>query len=1218
MPDSSGPSCDVRAEDSSRPPHAISGSFFSFFSQPGPKGGAAEPTPRRSTSSISSFSVVIPGPEEGGARGSAGASFPQSDQVYPGPSGGGASGAGRGTAPRYRDLEELGEKAVSLLISLMMIFATLPPVPVMAAPAGWEGVSGYENTENVDGWIRLIAGHTSGTYTSEVLDAGEGNLWSGIEWVEEEPGLNLAGSAWVGDEPELLVDGSFRLGSSKGGPESLTAADGICEVVSEEEYVDGFVFVLSENMGENNGLYSLRWSHVLENVPEERDSYMLRIRGFISEDGESIGVYAWNHARSRWDLLGSMGAVEETLEIPFDWAALSAYVRGGRIQLMYVDKEPDLKQTAFSLDLCAVEWSYIRSSDVKLQVRFSSDGIGWSEWMGPDGTSLNYFISPPGHLSALPQWRYMQYRVYLSSSSPELSGSEGPAFSKVNPLVSARTTHENEENTEQVEEENGGLEKGQDGGIGGLDNIMVEHLSRGKVFARFIKLGGTDITVDFGASEHPIRRIKIKARHQLVGENISLELLDELPEGVPPLVPNYANGYVYAGNTGVYAYLDISPSFSDDSVDLVEVEFAVAQAWIRERGLSPSQMRLYHFGNSGWEELPTSLVGEDQLEAHFSAKSPGFSIYAIVYVTGQTVIEGGGRWVENAMGDDGVYENIYEKAYLGRIESMVAYSINTSTPQYRIWNGSSWGSQTAINAGAGNVRWVVLKYARNRNEAILGTVDSTTGSIQVRIWNGSSWGSAKTVGVVGTTNYVYRGFDIEYETDGDRAVVVYVPNTNATTLNYSVWDGSSWVVDNASIPLTLPTSGTIYWVEMAPNPRDNSSEIALVYLDSNSDIYGMVWNGSSWGNMGVTSAWETSAASATKKCVDVAYQQQSPYKAMFFWGNSTSTYHYYRLWDGSTLSGPTLLTMSAVASASTWVQLAPDPKSDNIMVGVQCDTGPELHTANWDGSAWGSQTEHDTAVEDANDPNFGIGWEVFPGHEGHAWLFYGDDSYLARKEWTGSSWGTATTTGDDTARVQVYTQLNSGVVFAVIQEDTQSTQDDLSEMRLTSGGGTWTSYIDFWTGATWANPQTQFHMIAHRRDNNFRMDVQHTITGIPSADNYILEVEYYTNGDSEPVSLYLYNFSSSIWENVGNLSVGGSAGSPYLFPYDLTGKGYISGGEVRVRYVQPDNDLTQTNLMVDFCRVKYAKKPGRPVLRSPENGWSVGAGQSVTFTWEND
>ncbi len=100
----------------------------------------------------------------------------------------------------------------------------------------------------------------------------------------------------------------------------------------------------------------------------------------------------------------------------------------------------------------------------------------------------------------------------------------------------------------------------------------------------------------------------------------------------------------------------------------------------------------------------------------------------------------------------------------------------------------------------------------------------------------------------------------------------------------------------------------------------------------------------------------------------------------------------------------------------------------------------------------------------------------------------------------------------------------------------------------------------------------------------YRENVQHNITGIPAADNYQLQIKYYTAGDSENVSVYLYNFSTSGWDNKGNIG-GGSAASPNTPTYDLTGTNYISGGAVQVRYVQPDNDRTQTSLMVDYTRI---------------------------------
>jgi hypothetical protein len=99
----------------------------------------------------------------------------------------------------------------------------------------------------------------------------------------------------------------------------------------------------------------------------------------------------------------------------------------------------------------------------------------------------------------------------------------------------------------------------------------------------------------------------------------------------------------------------------------------------------------------------------------------------------------------------------------------------------------------------------------------------------------------------------------------------------------------------------------------------------------------------------------------------------------------------------------------------------------------------------------------------------------------------------------------------------------------------------------------------------------------------YRENVQHNITGIPVAPDNTLQIEYYTAGDSEAVSIYIYNFANNTWDNAGTLQ-GGTEASPNLFENNIDSD-HISGGEVRVRYVQPDDDSTQTSLMVDYCRV---------------------------------
>jgi hypothetical protein len=101
----------------------------------------------------------------------------------------------------------------------------------------------------------------------------------------------------------------------------------------------------------------------------------------------------------------------------------------------------------------------------------------------------------------------------------------------------------------------------------------------------------------------------------------------------------------------------------------------------------------------------------------------------------------------------------------------------------------------------------------------------------------------------------------------------------------------------------------------------------------------------------------------------------------------------------------------------------------------------------------------------------------------------------------------------------------------------------------------------------------------------FLENVQQNITGIPSADNYQLQTGYYTAGN-EAFSVYLYNFTTLNWDNVGVLT-GGSSGSQNTFTYGIDND-HISSGNVYVRYVQPNPDTILSSLMVDYTRVKIS------------------------------
>jgi hypothetical protein len=151
-------------------------------------------------------------------------------------------------------------------------------------------------------------------------------------------------------------------------------------------------------------------------------------------------------------------------------------------------------------------------------------------------------------------------------------------------------------------------------------------------------------------------------------------------------------------------------------------------------------------------------------------------------------------------------------------------------------------------------------------------------------------------------------------------------------------------------------------------------------------------------------------------------------------------------------------------------------------------------------------------------------------------------------------------------------------------QDSTSAADDLLENHY---DGTWGG-TSFWAGPMGANPVFEGFGIAPKIvtvTNCYIENVQHNITGIPMTTNNWLQIGYYTAGN-EAFSVYMENFASGGWDNVGVLQ-GGSLGSQNTFTCTIDNN-HISGGNVHVRYVQPDQDNVLSSLMVDYTRVATA------------------------------
>ena len=68
---------------------------------------------------------------------------------------------------------------------------------------------------------------------------------------------------------------------------------------------------------------------------------------------------------------------------------------------------------------------------------------------------------------------------------------------------------------------------------------------------------------------------------------------------------------------------------------------------------------------------------------------------------------------------------------------MYAKANGNGNVYYWHWDGTNWGPKRTATAVPADIHFFVLKFARTRNETVLGTL-SSNGDIRVQVWNGNT------------------------------------------------------------------------------------------------------------------------------------------------------------------------------------------------------------------------------------------------------------------------------------------------------------------------------------------------------------------------------------------------------------------------------------------------------------------------------------------------
>jgi len=376
-------------------------------------------------------------------------------------------------------------------------------------------------------------------------------------------------------------------------------------------------------------------------------------------------------------------------------------------------------------------------------------------------------------------------------------------------------------------------------------------------------------------------------------------------------------------------------------------------------------------------------------------------------------------------------------------EAMAVYAENlVQTPRYKLWNGSSWGSEKSAQNIGERMYWVKSAAATTRNEYAIIT-GGLSGAVKAQIYTGGTqtFGNITSLSVM--PNAVRRGLDVAYESDSGDAIAVACYGTDAT---YSVWNGTSWT---ATSTVNLAFTQNCEWISLASDPE--SDEIILIAranpAETPYDFEAQVWSGSSWGNSTLQGSME--AADAENIGMTVGYEESGD-TAVFVTSNDINPSFHYRTWTGS-WSGTSSVTIADDLETPKFAR--DDGTEDLVMCYVAQNT--QLYYLRWTSGAFVTPATNISTDSNGKDGShsFDCTFETTTGRNGFIMFPYTDatnDFYRYYDTTLGLQAETALDTIQDSWSVKSV-RAGDGNILSVFWDDV-NTQYDFSYWN---GTGPW-------------------------------------------------------------------------------------------------------------------------------------------------------------------
>jgi PGF-pre-PGF domain-containing protein len=301
------------------------------------------------------------------------------------------------------------------------------------------------------------------------------------------------------------------------------------------------------------------------------------------------------------------------------------------------------------------------TGNAPLSVQFtdlSQNSILWSWDFNNDGV-IDSIVKNPVYLYAIPG----TYTVNFTAINKNGIASK---TATINVLIENSYS-------DNSQSDNGGSSHSSSGGGGGSPepqkNVEVKELSQAFI------TNGNPIKFDFTKNATCVVSVSFDAKKTVGKTTTIVEQLKNKSTLTPEAPAGEVYGYldIWVGNSG-YA--------TEKNIENATVCFKVEKSWIQEKDINQSSILLNRYSDKNWNELPTTLINEDNKYVYFTAQTPGFSPFAI---TGKKTVKGTGAEIQPKSIIEDIIENNGSTAT--GIEQGNDPKESTSTPDFEIIYG---------------------------------------------------------------------------------------------------------------------------------------------------------------------------------------------------------------------------------------------------------------------------------------------------------------------------------------------------------------------------------------------------------------------------------------------------------------------------------------------------------------------------------------------------